>query len=171
MSEIQRSRHHFWYIAMKQLIHFRYLFAIAVVFMLVNSFFFILSGVALSIHGYIEFARIGFLPNEEIRPGLYLLESLDAFMVSLVFMIFGIGTANIFLFDKVQTEGNPAWLNISNLGELKTLMWKTILFTMVVFAVTQLVKNQQYTWGTLIFPLVILILSAAFFLVHQTKHI
>jgi uncharacterized membrane protein YqhA len=162
MSEIQRSRHHFWYIAMKQLIHFRYLFAIAVVFMLVNSFFFILSGVALSIHGYIEFA---------IRPGLYLLESLDAFMVSLVFMIFGIGTANIFLFDKVQTEGNPAWLNISNLGELKTLMWKTILFTMVVFAVTQLVKNQQYTWGTLIFPLVILILSAAFFLVHQTKHI
>ncbi|MFT7639958.1 MAG: putative membrane protein YqhA [Pirellulaceae bacterium] len=154
---------------MQKTIHFRYVFVIDVFFMLVNSFFFIMSGVALSIHGYIEFAKIGFLPNEEIRPGLFLLESLDAFMVSLVFMIFGIGMANIFLFDKVQTEDHPAWLNISNLGELKTLMWKTILFTMVVFAVTKLAKVQQYSWESLIFPLVILILSAAFFLVHYKK--
>ncbi len=35
----------------------------------VNALFFILSGVAHSIHGYCEFAKIGFLPSEEPHSG------------------------------------------------------------------------------------------------------
>ena len=149
---------------------FRFVYIVAVVFTLVNAFFFILSGVVRSIHGYMEFMRIGFLPSEEAHPGLYLLESLDSFMVSLVFMIFGMGIARIFLFDKVQMEGIPQWLNVSDLEELKTLMWKTILFTLVVFSVTGFIKNPQYEWETLVFPIAILILSGALFLVDATSH-
>ena len=155
---------------MQKLIQFRFVYIVAVVFTLVNAVFFILSGIARSIYGYLEFMRVGFLSSEETHPGLHLLESLDSFMVSLVFMIFGMGIARIFLFDKVQVEGIPQWLNVNDLEGLKTLMWKTILFTMVVFSVTGLVKNPQYTWETLVFPIVILILSGSLFLVDATRH-
>jgi uncharacterized membrane protein YqhA len=154
---------------MQKIIHFRYVLVIAVVVTMVNSLFFILSGVAHSIHGYIEFAKIGFLPSEERHPGLYLLEGLDAFMVSLVFMIFGMGMARLFLFDHVQADQLPDWLQINDLGELKSLMWKTILFTLVVFSVTRLVEYPLVTWETLVFPIIILILSGAYFLVHRTN--
>jgi uncharacterized membrane protein YqhA len=154
---------------MQKIIQFRYVLLIAVVVTLVNALFFILSGVAHSIHGYVEFAKIGFLPSEGVHPGLYLLEGLDAFMVSLVFMVFGMGVARLFLFDQMQSDQLPGWLQISDLGELKNLMWKTILFTLVVFSATRLVEYPLYTWETLVFPIIILVLSGAYFLVHATN--
>ena len=155
---------------MQKLLYFRFVYIAAVVFTLLNALFFILLGIARSIHGYMECMRIGFLTSEETHPGLYLLESLDSFMLSLVFMIFGLGIARIFLFDKSQVEGIPEWLNVHDFQGLKTLMWKTILFTLVVVSVTGLIKNPQYTWETLVFPIVILILSGALFLVNATRH-
>ncbi|WP_276389322.1 YqhA family protein [Eudoraea chungangensis] len=148
---------------------FRYIYLIAVIVTLVNSIFFLITGVALSIESYKRFIKVEFVDLEESYPGLYMLEALDAFMLSLVFMIFGIGVARIFIFDKYDGHNLPNWLNISSLSELKILLWRTILFALVMFSVTHLVKHPIDSWKVLLLPTVVLILSAALFLIHKRE--
>lgn len=146
---------------------FRYVYAIAVIFTLINAIFFIGAGVAKSIKGYKGFFKSDFMITEDHHPGMYLLEALDAFMISLVFMIFGLGIARLFIFDKTEGMRLPKWLNITSLEELKVLLWRTILFALVSFAVTNFLKDNAVTWDDLILPLIILILAASLFLVHK----
>ena len=54
---------------------FRYIYAVAVIFTLINALFFIGSGVARSIKGYKGFFRSDFLITEGHHPGLHLLEA------------------------------------------------------------------------------------------------
>lgn len=146
---------------------FRYIYAVAVIFTLINAIFFIGSGVARSIKGYKGFFRSDFLITEGHHPGLHLLEALDSFMISLVFMIFGLGIARLFIFDKAKGKTLPKWLNVKSLEELKVLLWRTILFALVTFSVTDFLKDNTLTWDDLILPLIILILAASLFLVHK----
>lgn len=148
---------------------FRYIYLIAVIVTLVNSIFFLLTGVALSIEGYQMFIEVKFVKLEGTYPGLLLLESLDAFIISLVFMIFGIGVARIFIFDKYDGHNLPDWLNVKTLGELKILLWRTILFALVMFTVTHLIKHPVDSWKVLLLPIVILILSLSLFLIHKRQ--
>ncbi len=150
----------------EKLLRIRYIFSIAVVFMLLNSIIYLIVGAVQSIHGYIEFFNAGFLPNEETRPGIHLLEGLDFVMISLVFLIFGLGIARLFLFSNAKAEHIPAWLNVRDLKELKILLWETILVTLVILCVSGLVKNPSTSWEVLILPGVILILSLALFLMR-----
>jgi uncharacterized membrane protein YqhA len=149
-----------------RLLQARYVFLIAVVFLLLNSIIFILAGAVHSFHGIIEFIELGFLPDEESRPGLHLLEGLDMFMVALVFLIFGLGIARLFIFDKIESSQIPSWLNIRDLKGLKILLWETILVTLVILCVTNLVKHPARTWEALIFPIIILILTLALYLMR-----
>jgi uncharacterized membrane protein YqhA len=147
----------------KFLLKFRYFFIVAVVFLMLNSIFFLIAGVKKCITGYIEFVRVGFSISEANRPGVKLLEGLDFFMAALVFMIFGLGMGRLFLFDSITSENLPVWLRIKNVSELKFLLWETILITLVIFLVTHLIKSDIQSWEILIFPCVILILSLALF--------
>lgn len=106
----------------EKFVRFRYILIIAVVFLLLNSLIFIIVGVSLNIKGYIEFFNAGFIPTETNRPGLKLLEGLDAFMISLIFMIFGLGIARLFLFDKTSEAHVPGWLNIKDIKGLKVVI-------------------------------------------------
>ncbi|MGB5607813.1 MAG: YqhA family protein [Eudoraea sp.] len=112
---------------------FRYIYALAVIFTLINAIFFIGSGVAKSIRGYKGFFRSDFLITEGHHPGLHLLETLDAFMISLVFMIFGLGIARLFIFDKAEGKTLPKWLKVNSLEELKVLLWRTIFLPWSLF--------------------------------------
>ena len=149
-----------------KLLNLRYVVIIAVFFLLINSLVFIVVGVVHCIHGYIEFVNIGFYSTGESRPGLYLMEGLDAFMLAIVFLIFGLGVARLFVFDKHSVDRIPAWLNIHDLKGLKVLLWETILVTLVILCVTNLIKLSSLSWETLIYPILILILSAALFLMR-----
>ncbi len=142
----------------------RYFFVIAVAILLLNAFIFLLVGAVHSIHGFIEFINVGFSPNDESRPGISLLEGLDSFMVSLVFLIFGLGIARLFIFDKMESNLIPKWLNFNDLKGLKILLWETILVTLVILCVSNLIKFPTRSWEALIFPIIILILSLALFL-------
>jgi uncharacterized membrane protein YqhA len=148
---------------------FRYVYIVAVIFTLINSVFFIGSGIARSIEGYKAFLEKDFLITTGHHPGVHLLEALDAFMISLVFMIFGLGVARLFIFDKTEGRALPAWLNVKSLEELKVLLWRTILFALVTFAITNFVKNPPGSWDALILPLIILILAASLFLIHKRE--
>lgn len=149
-----------------RLLHARYIFVIAVVFLLLNSLIFIVAGAVHSFHGIIEFFELGFMPDGESRPGLHLLEGLDMFMVAMVFLIFGLGVARLFIFDKVESSQVPSWLNIHDLKGLKILLWETILVTLVILCITNLVKHPAKAWEALVFPLVILILALALHLMR-----
>lgn len=148
---------------------FKYVYIVAVIITLINSVFFIGAGIVRSIKGYRAFFKKDFFISEGHHPGLYLLEALDSFMISLVFMIFGLGIARLFVFDKTEGKKLPQWLNVSSLDELKTMLWKTILFALVTFAVTDFLKDPHASWDALILPIIIFILSASFFLIHKPK--
>lgn len=151
------------------IIKFRYLFIIAVGFILINAIVFLVAGVVQCVHGYGAFFRSGFMISEVDRPGVHLLEALDYFMIALVFMIFGLGLGRLLFFDQVASEKLPKWLRINNLIDLKILLWETILLTMVIFCITHISKSSVRSWDILIFPGVILILTLALFLVKAKK--
>ena len=148
---------------------FRYVYIIAVIFTLINSLCFIAMGVSRSIKGYRAYFNADFLNVKQHHPGIYLFEALDAFMISLVFMIFAMGVARLFIFDKTEGKRLPKWLDVNNLGELKILLWRTILFALVTFAVTDFLKKPTASWEALILPIFILILAASLFLIHKRE--
>lgn len=149
------------------MLKFRYLFIIAVTFLMINALVFLVVGVVECFNGYLGFIRMGFEVTETERPGIHLLDALDFFMVALVFMIFGLGLGRLFLFDKVSGEQLPGWLRISNLSELKFLLWETILLTMVIFCITHLARSDIKSYDILILPGVILILALSLFFIKR----
>jgi uncharacterized membrane protein YqhA len=152
---------------LKNLLNIRYLYLLSVLFLLINAIVFVIVGVVQSIQGYYAFITVGFHPKGIDRPGLFLLEALDAFMVSLVFLVFGLGVGRLFVFNKVDESILPAWLNVHNLKELKVLLWETILVTLVILSVTNVVKVPPKSWEDLVFPVFILILALALYFVRK----
>jgi uncharacterized membrane protein YqhA len=133
--------------------------------MMISSAFLLIAGAAKCVHGYVEFLNTGFESTEHNRPGLYLLEGLDNFMSALVFMIFGLGTARLFIFDELDNERLPRWLRLRDIKDLKILLWETILITMVIFCISHIWRNDLNSVEILILPGVIFILSLSLYLV------
>lgn len=155
----------------KAILKFRYLFIVAIVFLMVNSIVFLLVGVKECLQGYAAFLNTGFTVTETERPGMFLLEALDFFMIALVFMIFALGMGRLFLFDSIADQQLPGWLRINSLSQLKHLLWETILLTMVIFCITHIARSDIKSVDLLVFPGIILILSLSLFLVrwHKSK--
>jgi len=151
---------------MKNLSKFRYLFIIAVIFLLINSIVFMIAGAVECVHGYIEFSRSVFEKSETPRPGMHLLEGLDFFVSALVFMIFGLGLGQLFLFNDKVTDFMPKGLRVTCLKELKIILWETILVALVIFCVTHLLRSDLRSWEILPFPILILVLAMALVLMR-----
>jgi uncharacterized membrane protein YqhA len=154
---------------LKNLLKIRFVFLIAVIFTLLNSIFCLAAGVISSIHGYTIFYNQGL--NGAERPGVYLLEGLDLFLVSMVFLIFALGIIRIFThYNTSEDENLPRWLRIKDFKELKILLWETILVTLVVFTFTTIISNKEVLkWDALIIPSVVLILMLSLFLMKRSE--
>ena len=159
----------------KTLLNFRYLYYIAIFFLLVNALVFIVAGAVECVRGYIEFTTTGFENTGTSRPGSQLLEGLDLFVSSVVFMIFALGLGQLFLFREDQINHLPKRLRVNSLLELKILLWETILVALIIFCVTHLIRSDLGSWEILPFPILILILSVGLFFVkfksEETKRI
>jgi uncharacterized membrane protein YqhA len=153
-----------------KILQVRYVFLIAVIFTFLNSLFFLIGGVIESIHGYRLFFEHGL--DGEYRPGAYLLKGLDLFLVGLVFLIFALGIMRIFTHYNSTDENLPAWLRISDFKELKILLWETVIVTLVIFTLTEIVTSKQsLKLDALILPGVILMLTLSLFLMKRNdKH-
>lgn len=150
----------------KKLLYVRYLFVIVVIFMMLNSLFFVIGGVIESIEGVRLLISHGL--DEEKKPGLKLLKGLDLFLISMVFMIFAIGIIRLFGIYNAENDDLPSWLNINNFKELKVLLWETILVTLVVFTLTSIATDRSgLRWEMLILPGVILILSLSLYFMRK----
>jgi len=82
---------------MKKLLVYVIFFIIGIIFTGINSLFFLTGCVLEAIHGYKIFFEYG-LDNPDQKPGVYLLKSLDMFLVSMVFLIFCAGYFYGYLF-------------------------------------------------------------------------
>ena len=148
----------------QKFLRLRYVFMVASIVTFINSIFFLYNGVKAAIHGYIET-----ITNQPYgRPGIHFIESLDAFMISLVFLIFSLGIMRIFTHYHTDDKLFPEWLRISSFKELKILLWETILVTLVIFTVSKLVINlENLRWENLILPLVTLILAISLYVMRK----
>ena len=159
---------------MKNLLKIRYIFLIAVIFTLLNSTFFLISGVIESIHGFEIFFR-KLVSGEKILIGIYFMEALDRFLVAFVFMIFGLGIWKLFFVKNTNTQNLPKWLQIESFKDLKVLLWETIMVTLVVFTISLVVNTtadkgfvtDSFNWNALILPTIILILSVSLYYMRK----
>lgn len=159
---------------MKNLLLIRYVYVIAVIFTLLNSVFFLISGVIESIHGFEIFFR-KLLSGEKIQIGIYFMEALDRFLISFVFMIFGLGVWKLFFIKDVNTEKLPRWLQIESFKDLKVLLWETIIVTLVVFTISLVVNTSarkgtevdSFGWNALVLPCMILVLSVSLYFMRK----
>jgi uncharacterized membrane protein YqhA len=150
----------------KRLLTIRYIILVAVGILFLNSIFFIVGGTIFSFRGYIEFIQNGFVPSETYNPVLYILKGLDAFMLAIIFIIFGLGIARLFLFNNASEDQIPSWLRFHDMKGLKVLLWETILVTLVIYCLQVLLTHKELTLDLLILPGAILLLAVALFFVR-----
>lgn len=158
---------------LKGLKFYQFLTLIIVFFTTINSLAFIAAGVIVSYKGF-KGILTGKIHTDE-HPGILILESLDMFLVALVFMVFAIGITMLFLpksGDKLR-EHVPQWMNISNFMELKLILWEAILTALIVFFVSAVFRQAEgghFNKEIMFIPVAILILSLSIFVLRKSEH-
>ena len=106
-------------------------------------------------------------------PGVKLLEALDLFLLGFLFIIFGIGFSYLFypkpskIMDSLE-KITPDWLKVENFTELKLILWDTVLTTLVVLFVGNVIKARgDYDWELSIIPVSIVLISLSRFLIKR----
>lgn len=156
----------------KKLLLLRYVFLIAAGFTIVNSIFFLGVGVMECVKAYSLFFKYGI--SDKHRPGVLVLQGLDLFLISMVFLIFALGIIRLFIHYQPGSNAEnelPDWLKLNSFKDLKVLLWESILVTLVVFCLTRIViGNHASEWQVLILPLVILILTISLYIMKKVNH-
>jgi uncharacterized membrane protein YqhA len=105
------------------------------------------------------------------RPGVELLHSLDFLFVSLVLLVLGLGIGKLFLLNlsEQETRTLPVWLRIESITQLKVLLWETILTTLLIVALSDLIRGlfTKLEWSALTIPAAILMLSLSLFFMKK----
>jgi len=150
------------------LLRLRFLVVIIVLFTFLNSLILIFLAVKRSVHAY---GIVFFNLESDKPPGVEILESIDLFLIGLVFLIFSLGLTKLFLGrigDEDDESNLPKWLRIKNFFELKILLWQTILVSLVVLFVDQLFEHEgTMEWNLLIVPVAILVLSISMAVIQK----
>jgi len=144
----------------KHFLKLRYIYLIIVLFNLLNSLACLAIGVYKSILGYKAMIR-GFSEDEALaNPAIILVESLDTFLISLVFLIFAFGVYKVFISDNTKETELPKWLDIKSLIDLKMLLWETFIIILLVFSATVVIENiHDLSWELFILPSIVFILT------------
>ncbi len=127
------------------------------VFTLVNALVFVGISIYRSVHAY-ELVLHGAVDE---RPGLHLVESLDGFLLAIVFIIFAVGFGKLFFPENVlMKQIQISWLEPRSFTDLKHVLWEAILTTLVVaFAIIIVEDLEDLNWLHLIIPGSILLIS------------
>ena len=111
----------------------------------------------------------------EMTPGVALFESLDAFLIGFLFLIFSIGFSQLFLsktsfITKIVNTITPEWLKVENFTQLKLILWDTVLTTLVVVFIGIAFRRQgEYDWQIMIIPGSIFLIALSKFLIKAAK--
>jgi uncharacterized membrane protein YqhA len=95
------------------------------------------------------------------KPGLEIVESLDLFLVAIVFLILSLSFLKLFYpeFKSIQKISLP-WLKVEDFFELKHLTWNAILLTLLITFGTHVLRaSGPLDWTILIIPASVLLFS------------
>jgi uncharacterized membrane protein YqhA len=159
---------------MRKLLGLKYVLIPTIFFMFIISLIFTLRGIMLCseviwglISGDIHFITFSEIENAE-PPALLLMEAVDFFLLSFVFFIFSFGLFKIFFIGEIgsQNENLPKWLRINSMFELKTMLWQSVLTTMLVIFLNGfviMISQNNMNWQFLVLPVSILIIAVALY--------
>ncbi|MBO9572903.1 MAG: YqhA family protein [Chitinophagaceae bacterium] len=153
---------------MRRLAELAIIFRIISWFCFIGACFFLLGGIYKFVLGFIYLYK-SIISHDWLNPGVYIIEGLDSFMVSMLFLIFSYGISKIFILHSSDDAKFPPWLSVNSFSELKLLLWETTIVTLIVFSISSLVHNEKSGWDQLIVPCIILLLSVAYFLTIRSK--
>ena len=152
----------------ERLLKIRYIAIVIVILTVVHSLAFLFIGTKLALTAYAHI--LGGAPPD-VRPGMELLHSLDFLFVSMVLLVLGLGIAKLFLLGPNVNDSNlPVWLRIENIGELKVLLWETVLTTLLIAGLPDLVAGLfgKLEWTVLILPAAILVLALSLYFMKKS---
>ena len=90
-----------------------------------------------------------------------IVESVDAFLIGIVLMIFALGVYYLFI-SKVQSSSAPSWLHVSSVEHLKKSLMEVILVVLsVMFLREMLYLGEAWTFESLSIPAGVALLAAA----------
>jgi uncharacterized membrane protein YqhA len=141
-------------------------FVIAVVMTtFLNAIVFIGIGIFRSIHAYIMIGTNGLAG----KPGIEIAESVDSFLISLVFIITSVGFMKLFIPDLSWMKGiDLPWLKIDKFSQLESHLWHSVSLTLLIlFAVGVINAEEDFTWTTLVMPGCLLLISLAGKFLHE----
>ena len=151
----------------RQLLKIRYVAIVIVILALLHAVAFLVMGAQIAIKAYWHLLD----DVAAAHPGVELLHSLDFLFVSLVLLVLGLGIAKLFVVNLTEedTARLPSWLRIESLTQLKVLLWETILTTLLIVALSDLIRGlfTKLEWSALTIPAAILLLAASLFLIKK----
>ncbi len=151
------------------LLRFRYLAAVAVLFFILNGIALMAVGVYKSFHAYqVLLAGMPWEPGK--GPGIYIVESIDTFLVAMVLFVLAVGLAELFLVkdDEKNALPIPSWMKVKSFLELKLLLWEAVLTVLVVaFLGHAASQTEELHWEILILPASILMLAVSLFIMKK----
>jgi uncharacterized membrane protein YqhA len=156
----------------EHLLKVRYLAVVIVILAVLHALAFLVMGTQIALRTYWHLLHESLAAEgAAARPGLELLHSLDFLFVAIVFVILALGIAKLFLLDPeaVERARLPTWLKIDDSGELKVLLWETILTTLLIAGLSHLVAGLvgKVDWSVLVIPAAILILSMSLYFMKK----
>jgi len=113
------------------------------------------------------------LMETEATPALRLFVSIDLFLIGFLFLIFALGFTQLFIPkpSKIVTllDGvTPNWLKVETFTELKLILWDTVLTTLVLTFIGEVIRTKDgHDWQLTIIPISILFISFAKYLIKK----
>ena len=143
----------------------RYLFVIAVVSLLVGTAVMLLIGayeVYEAVHAIFEPHR-----PEVNESMVYLVESLDSFIISIILLYFAYSVYFLFLRSEEDSASAekipmPEWLKVQGLGEMKKTLLQVIVVALSLFWLRiVMIQTTEFQWADLVLPASILAIAGA----------
>ena len=154
---------------MNKLFHlFRYASLVAIVSSLLGSILMLIIGATKTYYAYATYF-LGYLPPGDLKnlkgpdiATVYLIKSIDAFLIALVLFIFAYGVYWIFIaHDTEISRTDPLKsIRIPSIGHLKNILAEVIIIILfVLFLEIEFTNASNPTWELLILPGSILLLA------------
>ncbi len=151
------------------LLKVRYVAVVIVVISILHSVAFLVMGTRVAVQAYWHMFQEP--ASAMSRPGVEILHSLDFLFISLVLMVLALGIAKLFFLQLSPTDVSslPNWLRIESISELKIMLWETILTTLLIVGLSDLIRDlfSPLAWSALILPVAILILAVSLFFIRK----
>jgi len=103
---------------------------------------------------------------------VYIVKSVDAFLIAFVLFIFSYGILKLFIGVKtLKNEPTLDWINITTISDLKAILAEVIIVIIFVkFLEVVLLNLDQLAWQVLILPLSILLLALGLKVLDLRNH-